>query len=369
MSEKRDTHTEEQQTKWRSWRPTRRPTWSQVLCAVGVVGALVVIAVLVDQLYPGIWQHVSDQPLGMLKGRVPTVIGIGAALTVIIALLGIGGASLGWTGFSERKLWDWLQLLSALAIPIVLAIAGYWFTMQQEARQQAIEDQRAQSAQLLENQRADQAALQAYVDQIGSLLFNRGLRTSKEDGNVRMLARARTLTMLDMLSPPRKARALEFLVEMKLIQADSPDQEPPPDQKPIISLKFADLHEVDMVNRDLLKSTDLDRANLNRADLTDANLSNANLSKAHLFRTNLRRTVLSNANLSGAYLRNADLTGADLTDANLSNANFRKAEGVSCQQTEQAESLEGATMPNGQKYEEWLKSKGCEEVGEDSGPS
>jgi len=30
-----------------------------------------------------------------------------------------------WTGFGEKKLWDWLQLLSALAIPVVLAAAGF----------------------------------------------------------------------------------------------------------------------------------------------------------------------------------------------------------------------------------------------------
>jgi hypothetical protein len=31
--------------------------------------------------------------------------------------------------------------------------------------------------------------------------------------------------------------------------------------------------------------------------------------------------------------------------------------------------LEGATMPNGQKYEEWLKSKGRGETTDNSGPS
>jgi hypothetical protein len=35
----------------------------------------------------------------------------------------------------------------------------------------------------------------------------------------------------------------------------------------------------------------------------------------------------------------------------------------------QAKSLEGATMPNGQKYEEWLKDKeGSGEDAENSGP-
>jgi uncharacterized protein YjbI with pentapeptide repeats len=110
--------------------------------------------------------------------------------------------------------------------------------------------------------------------------------------------------------------------------------------EPIISLKFADLRETHLVKRQILSSTVLDRAELNQAKLTGASLSNANLPKADL----------SGANLSGAILRNV--------------------KGVSCEQTEQAESLKGATMPNGQKYEEWLRDKeGCGEDGKNTGTS
>ncbi len=55
---------------------------------------------------------------------------------------------------------------------------------------------------------------------------------------------------------------------------------------------------------------------------------------------------------------------ADLREANLSGA-----EGITKEQLDQAESLEGATMPNWQKYEDWLKSKGSGEDRENSGPS
>jgi hypothetical protein len=49
------------------------------------------------------------------------------------------------------------------------------------------------------------------------------------------------------------------------------------------------------------------------------------------------------------------------------NANLRNAEGLTGEELEQqAASLEGAIMPNGQKYEEWLKSRGKDE--ENSGP-
>ena len=41
------------------------------------------------------------------------------------------------------------------------------------------------------------------------------------------------------------------------------------------------------------------------------------------------------------------MSGADLSDA----------AGVTKKQLEQAKSLKGATLPNGQKYEDWLKER------------
>jgi uncharacterized protein YjbI with pentapeptide repeats len=47
------------------------------------------------------------------------------------------------------------------------------------------------------------------------------------------------------------------------------------------------------------------------------------------------------------------LSGADLRGANLSRADLSGAKRISNEELEQeAESLEGATMPNGQKYED-----------------
>ena len=81
------------------------------------------------------------------------------------------------------------------------------------------------------------------------------------------------------------------------------------------------------------RTTVLSETRLLRADLSDAYLGGADLSRA----------VLDNANLSNAVLDNANLGGANgITNAELE---------------QQAVSLEGADMPNGQKYEDWLKSK------------
>jgi len=58
-------------------------------------------------------------------------------------------------------------------------------------------------------------------------------------------------------------------------------------------------------------------------------------------------------------LRGADLTGSFLTDAN-----------VTQEQIDQAKSLEGATMPNGQKHEDCLRvNKRRGDDGENSGSS
>jgi uncharacterized protein YjbI with pentapeptide repeats len=52
------------------------------------------------------------------------------------------------------------------------------------------------------------------------------------------------------------------------------------------------------------------------------------------------------ADFGDAILTDADLSGADLTDATITE-----------EQLAQCASLEGATMPNRQRYEEWLKDK------------
>jgi hypothetical protein len=331
MTEERSTHSEEQEKKPRPWRPTNR----QALWAIGLVIALVTITLLVANLYSDIWQALARE-------RVAMLIGLGVTLVAVIVLLAIGGASLGWTGFADKTLWEWLQLLGALAIPIVLAIAGFWFTTQQEARQQRIEAQRAQQAQKIEDQRAEaerqlgeqraqDEALQAYLDQMsGLLLADKGLRESEKGSEVRTLARARTITVLGRLDGDRKSSVVAFLIEAGLIQ------KPGEGRAPIISLRGADLSGV------VLSSVVLSDANLSGADLFEADLSGAVLSFANLNGADLRL-----ADLSGAVLHNTDLSGAYLDGADLSNADLSNASGVTQEMLEQQyATLKATTLPD-----------------------
>jgi uncharacterized protein YjbI with pentapeptide repeats len=90
--------------------------------------------------------------------------------------------------------------------------------------------------------------------------------------------------------------------------------------------------------------------------------------KAHvvqfLYESGLIRTIRTVVDLHGA-----DLSGAHLSGANLSGANLFEARGWTEGQLSEARTLVGATMPNGQKYEDWLKSKNREEGGKNDGSS
>jgi uncharacterized protein YjbI with pentapeptide repeats len=106
-------------------------------------------------------------------------------------------------------------------------------------------------------------------------------------------------------------------------------------------------------------------ADLTKADLSKPALQGANLSGCPLDDATLTDATLQSADLSRAELTGADLTVANLTDADLSDADLSEARGWTMEQLTAARPLEGATMPNGQKYEDWLKGRG--ENGENSG--
>jgi uncharacterized protein YjbI with pentapeptide repeats len=210
-------------------------------------------------------------------------------------------------------------------------------------------------------QQAQDAALRAYLDQMSQLMLQEG-PVDEEPGST--LARARTLTVLPTLNADRKRSVLRFLYEAGLIDSESP----------VVDLTGADLRGADLHAADL-SGADLSDVYLSGADLSDADLRNANLNEA-----DLSAAYLFGADLSAAYLKNANLGDANLGDANLASANLGGAEGVTKEQLREAESLAGATMPDGQvlkgpespngpTFTEWLKSRGRGEAGENSGPS
>jgi uncharacterized protein YjbI with pentapeptide repeats len=259
-------------------------------------------------------------------------------------------------------LWDWLELL---IVPAVIAAGGLWFNKQQRERELETADRRARDE-----------ALQAYFNQMSQLLLDDAWLKGEGEDRIRALARAHTLTALaragaDLrgVAPERKRSIVRFLLETELLE----------NKQGLLSnsdLSGANLFGLPMEGvrlylaylRDaVLARSDLRNTDLQHTDLTGADLSAANLTQANLREANLVQAKLNKANLREADLSEADLSEADLSEAVLDGAKLDKAL-VADAQLDAARSLEGATMPNGQEYEVWLKSKGRGEDGENSGP-
>ena len=267
--------------------------------------------------------------------------------------------------------------LASLVGVVVTLLVTTMLTQLEGIRQRDVESDRAKVAAAEAERQARQESLQTYLGDMGELILRdtSPLPEASPDDAVSQLARAKTLTVLDGLSPGRKGIVIRFLREAQLIQRDEGQR------APIITLFRADLSDADLSGANLsgafLGQADLRDADLSGTDLSDADLSGANLSdpfqQADLANADLSRANLANADLPYAYLRDADLSGADLRDANLEYANLRDADlrdadlsgadlhdadliwanlhyaqGVTKDQLEQqALTLEGATMPDG----------------------
>jgi hypothetical protein len=223
----------------------------------------------------------------------------------------------------ERSIWDAYALILPVSVPVLIL----WYS----ARERLHTDLRTHDD-----------AVQTYLDETTKLLGQDGDPADRKQNNViSTLVRTRTLTLLDRLNlarlerrglssdATRKRHIVRFLYETALVRGNPSD-------------------------------LDLESADLSYADLKELQLSEANLSGANLSNADLREAGLSEANLSGANLSNADLRGAELGEANLLGADFEVAK-VTKEQIKghiaAAQALNGATMPDGQKYEKWLKSK------------
>jgi uncharacterized protein YjbI with pentapeptide repeats len=252
-----------------------------------------------------------------------------------------------------------------------------------------------------------ETALQAYLEQLRQEV-REGLRDEDPLSPIRMLTRGRTLRLFWQLDPQRKRDLLQTLHEAGLIRKGTPviglsgadlrnanlryltlengaldgailEKADLRDAKLSnidlggaylsgADLRDADLRGALLVNADLqrkdelnLSSADLKGANLQRAilystnlygaNLLGANLQQANLQQANLQEANLRRADLLGAKLQGANLQGAHLQGAELQEANLRGAIVTDEQLATCKR------LVDATMPNGQKYEDWIQDK------------
>jgi Pentapeptide repeats (8 copies) len=146
------------------------------------------------------------------KTAIGTILGL-----IVLVVIG----SWGWdvlVGYVEPKgptgRKDVVQVFALIVAGVVAFIGGIvgianLFVAQRNLRQQ----------RELGDQRAEEDALQAYFEQMGSLLTDQNLISTDRD-DIKHLAEAQTLTVLARLDGERKGSVVRFLYGARLINRD-----------------------------------------------------------------------------------------------------------------------------------------------------
>lgn len=265
---------------------------------------------------------------------------------------------------NPRTVWDWIGLVGAGS---ALTLLGYWITRSQKEREEVTASVRAQ-----------EEALQAYLDQMSGLMIDGKIGARPADPTketARRVAQARTIETLLVMDKDHKRRPLKLLYELRLIERTSP----------VVDLENAGLDHANLgelslpgacLERADLRATDLSGSNLKGADLRGADLRGADLRNADLSHTDLthanflpydedrparlslhnlkdRRAIPSEAELRFARatgkvltnLRDTKLEGADLTGAILGNTDLRRARGLTQAQVDRAVGNKATRLP------------------------
>jgi uncharacterized protein YjbI with pentapeptide repeats len=199
-----------------------------------------------------------------------------------------------------------MSLNQPSTIPILAALLGQVLALVGVATTLFINGRR-------EKKRAQNNALQAYIDRLSDVEFYKDLREAKGEGYKRKVARAKTQTLLLQLDGKSKGILLTFLHDAEMIlRGDELTRRKSPNVKynpPFITLKGIDLS----------------------------------------------RARLQEANLRGADLRGADLRSADFRDADLRGADLREAKNLTPRQVEQARGDETTKLPEYLSHpEKWI---------------
>ena len=287
-------------------------------------GALLVILVLIaviavgigGRIYPSDFHRTKNSIISLVKNPKRKETGLGETQAMTTKTLPDYQSTLSKLIPWEKTLWDYVELSSRLAVPLVLFGFGYQF----QQREQKKTEQQAELSRGIAQDKLAEEAIQIYLDSMADLWLDQKqreelfgdaqLNSSAQEHSVQELAGIKTITILRRLEGDRErqARIIHFLQDAELDK---------------FILKKANLSGANLSGANL-SGANLSGANLSGANLSGANLSGAELGEANLERANLLGAKLREANLERAYLGQANLERADLERVKLKNANLTK---------------------------------------------
>jgi uncharacterized protein YjbI with pentapeptide repeats len=257
---------------------------------------------------------------------------------VVVVLLGGYRWGWDWVGIGPynqqylhtkygKTVWDWLQLL---IVPGVVVIGGAVLNRLLERRRAQIEDDRQQ-----------EAAIEAYMDRMSDLLLTHNLWGSKSESEGREVARGRTMNTLRRVNAERQGHVIQFLADGGLLNASSLASNQP--KEPVIDLRYINLRGIQLRNV-IMTNVQLDAIAMNEARLNPcfmiscklhnvqmerANLSGGSFVVTEFLGCDLKRVRMNNAQLSHAIfskIGHLDETASDLAGADLSRSNLTRSD-------------------------------------------
>ncbi len=250
--------------------------------------------------------------------RTLTVISILAISAAVIGGVWFSTQRCDWTGFGPcatatpadtairpaKTLWDWLDLL---IVPLVLAGGAAGLARTGKLRDQRRAERRAHDEREIAQDQQREDALQQYFDRLTDLQAAGKLQHVSGDPKpgsddesalrVNLALRSRTLALLRRLDGERKGYLVQFLVELRLIDAAG---------RHVLYMDGADLRGAQLSGMSLWPAL------LSRADFRGADLSESYLDEADLSEADLRDTVLTGVHIRGTTLRKANLADQKL---------------------------------------------------------
>ena len=230
---------------------------------------------------------------------------------ILIAYLLLRISSLNWSGFYDKRLWDWLGLL---IVPFFLALGAFYIEGQADDRNEETL-----------NQSRERQIISTYIEEMNDLVVKNETNSNLPSvpTHKKELAQAMTINLLDEISPIRKSKMITFLSDSFLIRCEGNLHTK---CDPTIHLEGVNLYGIELSNLELPK-VNLKKANLSKAKLKNIILNNANLRSSKFNRAQLVKVSFVNADLRHADLRDAQfLENTNLRDAKLSNANLSGAD-------------------------------------------
>jgi uncharacterized protein YjbI with pentapeptide repeats len=223
-----------------------------------------------------------------------------------------------------KHFWNRIVIL----LLIISIVAGFLGTNIQEHQDSLQISQQEQATQLqIADEQEQETLLQNYMKNITDFMIqDQLLKKHAAADPAKIAADAMTRATLSHLNSTRRAQLMTFLYQTKLLSNDS------------VSLNMQDVD----ISHSQMAAINLEDTDLLGANMSGSDMHGAALNDALLIFTNLSHTNLAQANLHACDMHNTNITGA-----NLAGANLRDVVGLTDAQINSAQSLKGATMPDG----------------------